>query len=722
MEFKFCTIGTYRFGDRRLMMDVDYSRTPVHTDDVLNYTFDDAEIKQAIISEETIGDLAEPLSSKGQLIKRFLQAMALTHELLVEHDEEGRAKYNGSSPDEVTLVDAARRIGVKYLGAQHSTLHIAFDTSDVPELQLLEHRENVVEFERLVLIEFNSVRKRNSVILRSTKNNEILLLTKGADNVILPKLAHSSDDPIVKKVKDDLESYANEGYRTLVYAFRVIEQEVYDEWKAEYDKALDAIGDREKEVGLVAEKIEVALTLLGCTAVEDRLQDEVPDTIHDLQEAGIKIWMLTGDKLGTAVNVGRSCRLLEDNMEVLECRELPIEECLERFKEIASKINSIMNDKGSQKKIGLCIEGASIDFIFYDNDDLDKRLQYPHISQRPELIQMAAEMKRIFIDFAVDCHSVIVCRATPKQKQETVKLMKSSFGTITLSIGDGANDVPMIMEAHIGIGLYGEEGMQAVQASDYAVGEFRFLWDLVLAHGHWNYIRQSEMILYFFYKNFLFTFCHFIYSFFTASSGRTVHDDWYISFYNLFFTALPLMIRALFETDIDLPRRSNDPEVKRKRKEFTKLYAVGQKNQIFTDTAFVWWVFKGLVHAIMVFFFTYTALHSGILTPDGKNTDLWAFSIIECTCIVFVVNLELALHVRSWSWLVIVSIGVFSLGIYIAFIFVYDFFQLTSAYSSMLQIAVSPALYLCLVLTLSFSLVTTGAVRIFSQILAISSK
>jgi magnesium-transporting ATPase (P-type) len=115
MEFKFCTIGTYRFGDRRLMMDVDYSRTPVHTDDVLNYTFDDAEIKQAV---------EESISSKGQLVKMFLQAMALTHELLVEYDEGGRAKYNGSSPDEVTLVDAARRIGVKYLGAQHSTVHI----------------------------------------------------------------------------------------------------------------------------------------------------------------------------------------------------------------------------------------------------------------------------------------------------------------------------------------------------------------------------------------------------------------------------------------------------------------------------------------------------------------------------------------------------------------------------------------------------------------------
>jgi P-type E1-E2 ATPase len=108
---------------------------------------------------------------------------------------------------------------------------------------------------------------------------------------------------------------------------------------------------------------------------------------------------------------------------------------------------------------------------------------------------------------------------TPGQKRDIVKTMKDSFGTITLAVGDGANDVSMILEAHVGVGIYGEEGMQAVQASDFAVGEFQYLQRLLLIHGRWNYIRQSEMIQYFFYKNLVFTVPQFFFTFLCAFSG-----------------------------------------------------------------------------------------------------------------------------------------------------------------------------------------------------------
>jgi phospholipid-transporting ATPase len=719
MEFKNCTIGNEMFGEKLGLMDGNYIRKPTHTDAVLHYAFDDAEMKKWLRSDEQIeGIKVTPqftMRSKGVLVKMFLQAMALTHELLVEYDKDGRAKYSGNSPDEITLVDAARRIGVKYLGVAEHDIHcIAFDDDAVPEMTLLKQKQHgkVFEFQRRVVLEFNSNRKRNSVIVEDKTNKQLMLFTKGADNMVMSRLSPDNNPHYVQKVKDDIDFYANAGYRTLVYAFKLIDPQEFEVWNREYELAVNSVGDREKIVGLVAEKIEGNLILLGCTAVEDKLQEDVPSTIHDLRQADIKIWMLTGDKLGTAINIGRSCRLLEDNMKVIQCKELPIRECLDEFKKIAKQIQ----DVGDQQKIGLCIEGASIDFIFYDADDPEKRQQYPEITNDPSLIKMTEVMREIFISFAKVCHSVIVCRATPKQKQETVRLMKQEFGTITLSIGDGANDVPMIMEAHIGVGLYGEEGMQAVQASDYAIGEFRFLWELVLAHGHWHYIRQSEMILYFFYKNFLFTFCQFLYCFFCASSGRTVHDDWYISCYNLIFTALPLLIRALYETDRDLPKRNGSQADMKKRREFAEAYLIGQKGLIFTKQALAWWVFKGFIHAIMVFFITYAAHTSGILTTDGRNTDLWSFSIIEFTCIIFIVNLELALNTRSWNWMLLVSIWLFSIGIYIAFTFVYDLFQLTSAYSSIGEIASSPYLYLCVILTVSLSLVTTGAARIFDQI------
>jgi phospholipid-transporting ATPase len=140
---------------------------------------------------------------------------------------------------------------------------------------------------------------------------------------------------------------------------------------------------------------------------------------------------------------------------------------------------------------------------------------------------------------------------TPKQKAQVVKLIKEKLNKITLAIGDGANDVSMIHEANIGIGLYGNEGMSAVQASDFAIGEFRCLWRLLFLHGHWSYIRISEMILYFFYKNMIFTAPQFFFAFFTAFSAQTLYDDWYITFYNMIFTALPLIFRATFDKDVN---------------------------------------------------------------------------------------------------------------------------------------------------------------------------
>ena len=139
-------------------------------------------------------------------------------------------------------------------------------------------------------------------------------------------------------------------------------------------------------------------------------------------------------------------------------------------------------------------------------------------------------------------------------------MVREQLGKITLSIGDGANDVPMIKQAHIGIGLYGEEGMGSVLASDYALPEFRMLWRLLLVHGRWNYMRIAEMILYFFYKNMLFTIPQFVFAFYCGYSGQTIFDDIYISLYNLIFTAFPLIIRAVFEQDVNYIRPAKNAD------------------------------------------------------------------------------------------------------------------------------------------------------------------
>lgn len=161
-------------------------------------------------------------------------------------------------------------------------------------------------------------------------------------------------------------------------------------------------------------------------------------------------------------------------------------------------------------------------------------------------------IKRYFLKIAKTCEAVICCRVSPAQKADVVKLVKDDDKKlITLAIGDGANDCSMILEAHIGVGLYGNEGMRAVQSGDYALGEFQFLWRLILVHGRWAYIRNADLILYFFYKNVVFTLPQMYFAFINGYSGQTIYDQWYISFYNLFFTSLPLAAKAVFDQDIN---------------------------------------------------------------------------------------------------------------------------------------------------------------------------
>ena len=181
--------------------------------------------------------------------------------------------------------------------------------------------------------------------------------------------------------------------------------------------------------------------------------------------------------------------------------------------------------------------------------------------------------KSEFLRISKTAEAVICCRVSPSQKADVVRLIKNDDPEIiTLSIGDGANDVSMIREAHIGIGLYGNEGMSAVQSSDFALGEFKFLWRLLMHHGRLCYLRNAECILYFFYKNLVLTIPHMYFAFMNGFSGMTIFDDNYISFYNLFFTSWPLVIRALFEQDINYILEGEDV-----KKLYPSLYYIGAK-------------------------------------------------------------------------------------------------------------------------------------------------
>jgi phospholipid-transporting ATPase len=274
------------------------------------------------------------------------------------------------------------------------------------------------------------------------------------------------------------------------------------------------------------------------------------------------------------------------------------------------------------------------------------------------------EIKNIFLDIAKDAAAVICCRVSPLQKSQVVKMMKKyNPDSKTLAIGDGGNDVSMIMEAHIGVGIYGEEGLRAVQNSDYAIGEFRFLHELLFFHGRTNYMRNSQCILYFFYKNFVFTFLQFVYGFYCNFTGQTIIDDWYITLFNLLFTSLPLGARALLDHDV----KREDGDIIYLMLPF--LYLENRDNPFFTMRKFFLTLLKGTIHSVINFFGVIYMLDESI-DEDGHMGGLWFCSVNLFTNILIIVSIELVILTKYHTWINFVILIVITFVAYVIFIIV----------------------------------------------------
>jgi phospholipid-transporting ATPase len=331
-------------------------------------------------------------------------------------------------------------------------------------------------------------------------DGKIKLYCKGADTVILERL--SENNPFVEPTLMHLEEYATEGLRTLCVAMREIPEDEYARWSQLYDKASTTLVNRSEELDRAAEMIEQDMFLLGATAIEDKLQDGVPDTIHTLQEAGIKVWVLTGDRQETAINIGYSCKLLNEEMSLIVCNE---ENHWDTKNFLEAKLKEISDVKNRGEDLEVMIQVAHFRLSFFLFTDLFcVCLLQPLalvIDGRALTFALEKDIEKILFDLAVLCKAVVCCRVSPLQKALVVKLVKKYTHAILLAIGDGANDVSMIQAAHVGIGISGVEGLQAARSADFAISQFRFLKKLLLVHGAWSYQRLSKMIFYYFYKN-----------------------------------------------------------------------------------------------------------------------------------------------------------------------------------------------------------------------------
>ncbi|XP_070541924.1 phospholipid-transporting ATPase ID-like isoform X2 [Ptychodera flava] len=552
----------------------------------------------------------------------FFRLLALCHTVMAEYNDDDELEYQAQSPDEAALVGAARNFGFVFRHRTPSTITIEVD-------------RNEEVFELLAILDFNNVRKRMSVILRF--NNKIRLYCKGADSVILPRLSPHCKN-ITQITQEHLNEFAGEGLRTLCLAMKDIDDGYFAEWKRKHHIANTSIENREEKVSKVYEEIEKDMMLLGATAIEDKLQDRVPEVIANLAKANIKIWVLTGDKQETAINIGYSCQLLTEEMN-----KVFIISGAEKD-QVKFELNQVLEELKS--KIGIKDEDSD------DDDDDDVSFTKKDAEQFQGIYEFALvvnghslahalqpDMEKDFLQAASLCKAVVCCRVTPLQKAMVVELVKKYKNAVTLAIGDGANDVSMIRAAHIGVGISGQEGMQAVLASDFSFAQFRFLERLLLVHGRWSYVRMCKFLEYFFYKNFAFTFCHFWFAFFCGFSAQAVYDQYFISLYNIIFTSLPVIALGIFDQDVNAVNCVK----------FPKLYIPGQKNHGFNLWVFTRSVIHGILTSLVLFFIPYGAYLENT-APDGDVVDNQSlFGCTIATLLVTVVNLQIALDTAYWT-------------------------------------------------------------------------
>lgn len=323
-----------------------------------------------------------------------------------------------------------------------------------------------------------------------------------------------------------------------------------------------------------------------------------------------------------------------------------------------------MGTLSSKLKEALLIERVRKQLVEFDRiTKVPRAGGYALVIDGPSLRAAVTEQtKMLFLEVSVRCKAVMCCRVTPSQKALVTLLVKENMpGQITLAIGDGANDVSMIQAAHIGVGIRGKEGQQAVLASDYALPRFAFLERLLLIHGRWSYNRIGTMVCYFFYKNITFALCLFWFALSNGFSAQALYDDGYQSLYNVVFTSLPVMIFASLDRDIE-------PDVVRAHPE---LYTAGQWNVRFNGKRFGMFILGSIFHSLLFFYVSFNLMDLNISNSSGGPTGIWGSGTVVLTCVICTVNVTIGLHTRSWSRLNWIFYGG-SIGIWFIFLWIYS--------------------------------------------------
>jgi len=546
---------------------------------------------------ETDQDRLKEDTKKEPLIQHFMTTLSVCHTVIPEETEDKTVVYNASSPDEKAFVDAARDYGFTFI-------------SRTPEsVKITDWNGDTVIYELLALIEFTSARKRMSVLVKS-KEGKILLLSKGADSVIMARLADDQKGP-KNKAQEMIDEFAREGLRTMALGMREVSQKEYDNWKGGWDAAGVLLKGRDEALDVAAVSLEKDLKLVGVTAIEDKLQDRVPETIANLLAAEIHVWVLTGDKQETAINIGRSCRMITPAMEPLITINGDVKAAREILKKQVEKLE-INGTLGKDNEKAIIIDGRTMGLVFED-----------------------PEAKRLFAELGISCKTVICCRVSPSQKADVVTLIQEfTHGEVSLAIGDGANDVAMIQAARVGVGISGNEGLQAANSADFSIAQFSFLQRLLFVHGAWNYARVSKVLVYCFYKNITMFLIQMWFAAYNMWTGTTLFDPNVMLMYNVLFTFAQPFTLGLFDRKHSAEERMSNP----------KLYEFSQKGYGYNHDVFWRWLRQAVLQSAVLFFLPLVGMGIGVNNPSGHSEGFMELSITIYTCVVITVTAKATLE------------------------------------------------------------------------------
>ncbi|KAL8944703.1 MAG: hypothetical protein Q9216_000271 [Gyalolechia sp. 2 TL-2023] len=420
-----------------------------------------------------------------------------------------------------------------------------------------------------------------------------------------------NDAAVFERCFQHINDFATEGLRTLLYGYRYLDEDEYRHWKKLYLDASTSLVDRQEKVENVGSMVERELELAGATAIEDKLQQGVPETIDKLRRAGIHIFMLTGDKIQTAINIGYSARMIKDYSTI-----------------------TVLDHNSDMGLISQRIAAAMLEInhgrvahstIVVDGQTLGR-------------IEADSTVKELFFELAVLVDTVVCARASPANKASLVHAIRKRVRrAITLAIGDGANDIAMIQEAHVGIGITGKEGLQAARTSDYSIAQFRFLLRLLLVHGRWNYVRTCKYTLGTFWKEFLFYLTQALYQRWVGYTGTSLYESASLSMFNTLFTSLPVIFMGIFEKDLSATTLLAAPE----------LYSFGHRNGGFSIRIYAGWIFMASAEAMVIYFLMLGLYGRAVFTLDNG---LYAMGVLTFTASVVMISIKMqVLEVQNKS-------------------------------------------------------------------------